>query len=398
MKQTSIKAEVSKAKTGLEGMFDLAKESVAEQHRELRELIDQNMQQAFLLIQAMKESMLQDMEQLVRVGEEYQEKSKHIQDIVEQLKRSQNTDYATMISDIAAVETRIEDIEDYQRNFLELITVDNSRLKALENSINKIIQINKDLLPRPWEFGENITFDDSIPLPHLKISGDKTKMQYRVSADSNKSHKRKQRETTVNVLASQSFTEGSHYWEVNAKNIERWTVGVVEQGWVKKGVQQALGQDRLSWALQMDGDSLVALHNDDTIMIREAVIERLGIFLDFKKGRLQFFNVNSGSVLHTFVGKFKNALFPVFSIESQNGTKAVMSLCTLMPKEMDTIFCGNERRMSSDSGIERAPNSSIAVFEENVSEPSEDSEPTTSTNNDPTPASDQSSNNDSAML
>ncbi|KAJ8375120.1 hypothetical protein SKAU_G00057000 [Synaphobranchus kaupii] len=231
MKQTSIKAEVSKAKTELEGMFDLAKESVAEQHRELQELIDQNMQQAFLLIQAMKESMLQDMEQLVRVGEEYQEKSKHIQDIVEQLKRSQNTDYATIIS----------------------------------------------------------------------ISGDKTKMQYRVSADSNKSHKRKQRETTVNVLASQSFTEGSHYWEVNAKNIERWTVGVVEQGWVKKGVQQALGQDRLSWALQMDGDSLVALHNDDTIMIREAVIERLGIFLDFKKGRLQFFNVNSGSVLHTFV-------------------------------------------------------------------------------------------------
>ncbi|XP_064186905.1 E3 ubiquitin-protein ligase TRIM39-like [Anguilla rostrata] len=356
MMQTAIKSQVTKAKNDLEEMFTVAKENVAEQYREIRELMDQNMQQAFLLIEALNQSMIQDMDQLVRFGEEYEEKKKSVQQTVKQLQRTQDTDDATIIMKIDEVETGIEEIEDYHRNFLDVITFDNRRLKALEDSISKIVQKNKDLLPRPWEFGENITFNDSETHEHLRISGDKTMVQYGVSLYPNKRQKRKQKETVANVLASQSFTEGSHYWEVNVRNTGRWTVGVVDQGWLKKGVQQALGQDRLSWALQMDGDSLAALHNDDTIMIRESVIERLGVFLDFKKGRLQFFNVLSGTVLHTFAGKFKNPLFPAFSIESQEGSTAVMRLCALMPKDLERSYSREDRRMSSDSGLERAMN------------------------------------------
>ncbi|XP_064186906.1 E3 ubiquitin-protein ligase TRIM39-like [Anguilla rostrata] len=398
MKQTAIKSQVAKAKNELEEMFAVAKENVAEQYREIRELMDQNMQQAFLLIQALNQSMIQDMDQLVRFGEEYEEKKKSVQQTVKQLQRTQDTDDATIIMKIEEVDAGIEEIEDYHRNFLDVITFDNRRLKALEDSISRIVQMNKDLLPRPWEFGENITFDDSRTHEHLRISGDKTMVQYGVSLYPNKRQKRKQKETVANVLASQSFTEGSHYWEVNVRNTGRWTVGVVDQGWLKKGFQQALGQDRLSWALQMDGDSLAALHNDDTIMIRESVIERLGVFLDFKKGRLQFFNVLSGTVLHTFASKFKNPLSPAFSIESQEGSTAVMRICALMPRDLERSYSREDRRMSSDSGIGRAMNVPIGAFVQSMGEVREDGQSITSTSDDPSQASDQSSDHDHASV
>ncbi|XP_061094967.1 tripartite motif-containing protein 75-like [Conger conger] len=359
--QTNIKPRVLKARDELEDMFNLAKEKVAEQYHELRELMDQNMQQAFMLILALRERMIQDTDQLVQFGEEYEEKRKHIQCSVKALKRTQDTDDGAIISKIEEVEAQIEEIEDYHRNVFEIITFDKQRLKALEHSISKIVQMNKDLLPRPWEFGENITFDDGASHEHLKISRDKTKVQYVASQSSNKRRKRKQIETVFNVLASQSFTEGRHYWEVNVKNTKCWTVGVVEKDWVKKGIKQVLGQDMLSWVLQMDGDSLVALHKHDTTMITEAVIERLGVFLDFKKGRLQFFNVHRGTVLHTFVEKFKNPLVPAFSIESQKGSTPEMRLCVLVLRDMDRNYDSGQRRESTDSGNGRAFNSSSSA-------------------------------------
>uniref|UniRef100_A0A0E9T3M0 Uncharacterized protein n=1 Tax=Anguilla anguilla TaxID=7936 RepID=A0A0E9T3M0_ANGAN len=81
------------------------------------ELMDQNMQQAFLLIQALNQSMIQDMDQLVRFGEEYEEKKKFVQQTVKQLQRTQDTDDATIIMKIEEVDAGIEEIEDYHRNF-----------------------------------------------------------------------------------------------------------------------------------------------------------------------------------------------------------------------------------------------------------------------------------------
>ncbi|KAJ8418695.1 hypothetical protein AAFF_G00001940 [Aldrovandia affinis] len=394
MQQASIKARVTKAKKDLEETFNLAKETVAEQYRELREMMDQNMQQAFLLIQAQKESMMQGMDQLVLDEEEYQKKSKHVQDTLKQLKTRQNTDFAGTLSEINTLQNTIEDIEDYHRKFLEIMNVDTKRLKALQTSIAKIVQKNKELLPRPWEFSENITFDDRKSHKNLKIFGDKTKVQYSSSHSPQKRNTTsKQEETVANILASQSFTEGCHYWEVKVKDTECWTVGVVEQGWVQKSIQQVLGQDKLSWVLQMDGGSLVALHNDESTMITEAEIEQLGIFLDFRKGTLQFYNVHEGKLLYTFLVKSKNALYPAFGIEPQKDTVPTMRLCALMPQQYNSGFRNNaSRTISSDSGIGRLNNNSSFYSEPNseiINESTEERELTSQ--NDPSQPPDQSS-------
>ncbi|KAJ8277032.1 hypothetical protein GJAV_G00070710 [Gymnothorax javanicus] len=383
-KQTGLKSRVMKAKNELDDVFSQAKENVAEQYCQLRELMDQNMQQAFLLIQALRERTIMDMDQLAQFGEEYEEKSKSIHQTVKQLKGTQEADDAVILAKIEEVETGIEELEDYHTNLSEMIAHDNKRLRALEDSISRIVQMNKDLLPRPWEFGENITFDVSPTSLNedVKISGDNTRLQLAVSHSPSKGRRRKAM-SAVNILASESFTEGSHYWEVNVRNCEYWTVGVVEQDWLKKGIQQPLGQDKRSWVLQMDGDSLAALNNDDIIMIREAPVEQLGVFLQFKKkGKLQFFNVLSGALLHTFSGKFKNPIFPAFNIESQNGSTAMLRLCDLMPKAMEANYDGEERRLSTDSGIHRAMNNSAHTSETSKENRRADSQSITSESDD----------------
>ncbi|KAG7488832.1 hypothetical protein MATL_G00038060 [Megalops atlanticus] len=334
LKQSDIRAQVDKAKKDIEEMFSQTKETVADLYQELRELMDQNMQQAFLLIQAQKESMMQGMDQLALEGEKCQEKTKHITQAVEKLKRKQDADSGLSLSEIKALDTSIEAVEDFHRNAGKRMRFDNKRLKALENSVSTIVQRNKDMLPRPWEFAENITFDEKTADKNLETSEDKTQLRYVPSRCPPVGKKSKEAETVPNILASQSFSQGSHYWEVEVKGRKNWTVGVVDKGWVKKGMNQALGQDKLSWALQMDAGSLVALHNDDITMVREAEIEVLGVFLDLSKGWLQFYNVHSGSVLHTFVAKFKNSLYPAFSIEAEKGDVHQMRICALMPQNL----------------------------------------------------------------
>ncbi|KAG7488833.1 hypothetical protein MATL_G00038070 [Megalops atlanticus] len=328
--------------------------------------------------------MMQGMDQLALEGEKCQEKTKHITQAVEKLKRKQDADSGLSLSEIKALDTSIEAVEDFHRNAGKRMRFDNKRLKALENSVSTIVQRNKDMLPRPWEFAENITFDEKTADKNLETSEDKTQLRYVPSRCPPVGKKSKEAETVLNILASQSFSQGSHYWEVEVKGRKNWTVGVVDKGWVKKGMNQALGQDKLSWALQMDAGSLVALHNDDITMVREAEIEVLGVFLDFSKGWLQFYNVHSGSVLHTFVARFKNSLYPAFSIEAEKGDVHQMRICALMPQNLSRDLDSragllNDRRQSTDSGIGRCVNVPTEVAAANVSQSLEGIELSTQT-------------------
>lgn len=177
-----------------------------------------------------------------------------------------------------------------------------------------------------FEVAENLTFDEKTADNNLSTSDDKTQVRYFNKLSS------KRAESFSNILATQCFTNGRHYWEVEVKGANSWTVGVVERGWQQKGNRHALGEDCLSWALQLDSGRLLALHDDDAISLKGSEFERLGIFLDYDKGQLQFYNVVIGQPLHVFYKKFKNSVHPAFSIGHENGTISQLVLCPLVPQ------------------------------------------------------------------
>uniref|UniRef100_A0A4W4E8Q1 B30.2/SPRY domain-containing protein n=1 Tax=Electrophorus electricus TaxID=8005 RepID=A0A4W4E8Q1_ELEEL len=125
------------------------------------------------------------------------------------------------------------------------------------------------------------------------------------------------RAASANILASQSFTTGKHYWEVDVGGSQNWSVGVAVHNKIKNGVDYYLGNNKRSWVLESDEGDLRARHDNNVSIVKEASVQRLGVFVDCDKGRVRFYDVSTGNVLHTFIIRFKGAVCPAFSLRDQ---------------------------------------------------------------------------------
>ena len=147
-------------------------------------------------------------------------------------------------------------------------------------------------------------------------------------------------------------------------------VGSVEECW---DTTSELGHDKRSWMLESDAGSLAAIHNDDFHTVREQEnLSLLGIFLDCDKGRLQFYNVLTGGLLHSFAARFGRAMWPVFSIlpPMKDGEPSCLVLCDLCERER------SERSERPGSGADSGPQAPTDHPGSPLSEPSGPQTPT----------------------
>ncbi|MCI4391505.1 hypothetical protein PGIGA_G00135230 [Pangasianodon gigas] len=290
-------------------------------------LIEQNRQQAFFILNVQKETIKRQLQQLHEDAQNYQSKSTAmIEDIRQLSSREDSENPASLLGEISALETSLHTMNEFYSSVDKKLKVDDTRLKALENSIKKIVDKNKDLLPRPWEFSETITLDQNKNQGNVQISEDKMEMSVSPSDCLGLTA----RLSWCTTRASQSFSQGLHYWEVAVGGCESWAVGVVEQSRVKGIQTQAASQEKNLWILECDGGELSVLHNNDFSRVKENNIQTLGVFLDCNKGRLKFYNVNTGSILHSFIAQFKHAVYPMFRIRAQKDSMARLKICNLM--------------------------------------------------------------------
>ncbi|XP_076868410.1 ret finger protein-like 3 isoform X1 [Brachyhypopomus gauderio] len=182
----------------------------------------------------------------------------------------------------------LETMNQFYSNVEKRMKVDGMRMNALENSVTKILQQNEKLLPQPWEFPEAITFDLDNKHKDLIISEDKYQVSLRSIPKKLLKDSKRTRAKSANILASQCFSTGRHYWEVDVAGSLNWSVGVVEKDWLKNGMGRLLGRDKRSWVLESDEGNLTVLHHNDISTVSEASVQRLGVFVDCDKGRVKF--------------------------------------------------------------------------------------------------------------
>lgn len=198
--------------------------------------------------------------------------------------------------------------------------------------------------------------DESKKPGNVQISEDKTEMSVSPSGDlSPSSHS-----SWNNMQASQTFDKGLHYWEVAVGDCESWAVGVVAHSRVKSIQNQAVGQEKNSWILECDGGELSVLHNNDFSRIKENNIQTLGVFLDCDKGRLKFYNVNTGCILHSFIAQFKHSVCPIFSIRAQKDRTARLKICNLVHID-DEHYDNSDISMTSEMSAEENMESSSDI-------------------------------------
>ncbi|XP_067834039.1 E3 ubiquitin/ISG15 ligase TRIM25-like [Heptranchias perlo] len=115
------------------------------------------------------------------------------------------------------------------------------------------------------------------------------------------------------VLCSQSFSSGSHSWDVETDG-QGWEIGIVCGSVEREGKDSVLGNSSKSWCLGFFLGSLTAWQNNrftDLPPIPSNI--RIRVQLDYEAGTLSFHQVtDSLRHLHTFQTTFTEPVLPAF--------------------------------------------------------------------------------------
>uniref|UniRef100_A0A803K6N5 B30.2/SPRY domain-containing protein n=1 Tax=Xenopus tropicalis TaxID=8364 RepID=A0A803K6N5_XENTR len=104
---------------------------------------------------------------------------------------------------------------------------------------------------------------------------------------------------------------GCHYWEMTVAGCKGYSIGATFQ---PSQEEYDLEQDSTSWCMHY---SYKFLHNEVFSEVRlTEPPDRIGILLDYRTGRLSFYNVPKRQVLYTFRNRFQEASHPTFALET----------------------------------------------------------------------------------
>lgn len=113
------------------------------------------------------------------------------------------------------------------------------------------------------------------------------------------------------VLGATGFDQGRHYWEVMVGQKSEWGLGVAKESVTRKG-EIMLCPDNGFWAVVRNGKDYRAFTLPPTPLMLERKPQRVGIYLDYEKGQVSFYDPDKMAHFHTFHGSFSEKLFPFF--------------------------------------------------------------------------------------
>ncbi|XP_029286600.1 nuclear factor 7, ovary-like [Cottoperca gobio] len=111
----------------------------------------------------------------------------------------------------------------------------------------------------------------------------------------------------ISVLGSEGFNCGTHSWDVEVINDESWGLGVMKGSVRRKGKIPT----RFWEICLLDGKYVAASPPPPhTFLSVKKKLRRIRVHLDFDKGKLSFFNLDTNTHIHTFTHTFTGTLFP----------------------------------------------------------------------------------------
>ncbi|KAL6462955.1 hypothetical protein MHYP_G00293770 [Metynnis hypsauchen] len=323
----NVEPQITAAKQQLEDVYDKIKKAIVGHYEELWNLLAKNREQASNILEAEKETLNKNLTQLEKDEDNYKQTLDEMTKEIKELKEKRKTENpGNLLEKSQALDRSLTTMEDFYSSVKE-VKFDCERMRALEKCVKKIVQKNRELLPRPWEFSETITFNNNRKHKDLKVSEKASEVSLKGSSIS-----LSKRETASwsNIIAVQNFNKGQHYWEMELRGSQSWVVGVVEKGWEKNSLYRPLGRDSKSWVLESDEGDLTAWHGNDLSAIRDCTPQRLGVYLDCDRQQVKFYDVATGCILHSFCGLSKQPLYPAFSLRAKAKSTAQLQICRLM--------------------------------------------------------------------
>nr|XP_019966902.1 PREDICTED: zinc-binding protein A33-like [Paralichthys olivaceus] len=115
------------------------------------------------------------------------------------------------------------------------------------------------------------------------------------------------------VLGSEGFHSGTHSWDVQVTNDANWAVGVIEESVERQG-DIPTGYWEI-WFQNGKHKAYSPPHIDRTLSVKNP-IQRIRVHLDWDRGKLSFFDLDTNTNLFTFSRTFTKTLVPFINTTS----------------------------------------------------------------------------------
>ncbi|XP_073479433.1 tripartite motif-containing protein 14-like [Aquarana catesbeiana] len=147
------------------------------------------------------------------------------------------------------------------------------------------------------------------------------------------------------VLSSQSFSSGRHYWDVDVGGSDEWVVGMCYPSIERRGRKSEIGKNKKSWGLDRSGNQYFVIHDSKDIPLPTNLSSnRVRIDLDYEAGRISFYDLCVPiRHLNTFTTTFTEPLHAVFNV-----LKGCIKICEERSENAQSLVTSQEWVMGMD--------------------------------------------------
>ncbi|XP_072115226.1 zinc-binding protein A33-like [Mobula birostris] len=150
---------------------------------------------------------------------------------------------------------------------------------------------------------ERLTLDPDTAHNKLILSQDLMSVKF-VTVGQNRQDHPKRFVNILNVLSSQGFTCGRHYWEVCVGYKSEWVVGVCRESVDRDGRHTSTPAEGY-WVIYVFSNSVKIPNVNSHLEIK---LRKLGVYLDYEQGQVSFYNADNMCHIHTYTDSFTEKL------------------------------------------------------------------------------------------
>ncbi|XP_073516472.1 E3 ubiquitin/ISG15 ligase TRIM25-like [Phyllobates terribilis] len=126
------------------------------------------------------------------------------------------------------------------------------------------------------------------------------------------------------LLCSQGFSQGVHYWEVMKEGGPFSGLGVAYNTITRNGPESRLGRNKVSWCIEWCNGKLQAWHDDKQTDLTTPNTGKYGVLLNCDQGFVSFYCIGKKfSEIYKFRARFTEPVYPAFWMFS---SKTVLTL------------------------------------------------------------------------
>ncbi|KAI4801168.1 hypothetical protein KUCAC02_000094 [Chaenocephalus aceratus] len=205
---------------------------------------------------------------------------------------------------------------------------------GIKTTVHEIVAAKQNMtIPDPvthtdfLKYSTNVSFDAETAHKFLRLTEENRKVTNTTPWQHPYPDVPERFENCRQVLATESFYLGRHYFEVDIGG-EGTHLGLTYKSIDRKGSESnsCITGNNFSWCLQWNGRTFSAWHSDVETPLNVEKFTRIGVYVDYSRGLLAFYGVDGAmTLIHKYKAEFLQPIYPAFWLSKKENIVALVA-------------------------------------------------------------------------